>query len=92
MNILPCVLPFLLLAAFLWTMAWLLVRKARRGRPDAKFQQGLQDLLELEGERAPQVGRRSSPWTWVFAAIIALLAFAVTFCCGAVLLDARGGY
>ena len=77
-------LPFVALAVALWTGAWLLVRKARRGRSDPDYRARLGELLE--GEPPPLSGERSaSPWLWVGAAILALLAFGVTLCTGAVL-------
>lgn len=83
---LGCFVPFLALAGLLWTGAWLLARKAR-GNRDAAFQRRLSNLLD--GEPAPEVGRRASPWLWVFAVVLALLAFGVTLCTGAVMLDSR---
>lgn len=80
---LGCFLPFLALAGLLWTGAWLLARRALRGRRDRQFQQRLTDLLE--GDPAPEVGKRASPWLWVGTTILALAAFGVSWCTGAVM-------
>lgn len=77
-------LPFLALAAALWTGAWLLVRKARRNTSDAAYRHRVRELLEAEPP--PHLGRgRASPWLWFFAAVLAICAFGVTLCTGAVL-------
>ncbi len=78
-----CVIPFLVLAAGLWAFAWILLRKAWRRTHDAQFQRRLGDLLE--GDPVPQVGNRPSPWLWVGGVLLALLAFGVSLCTGAVL-------
>lgn len=78
-----CVIPFLVLAAGLWASAWILLRKAWRGTHDTQFQNRLRDLLE--GDPVPRVGNRPSPWSWVGGVLLALLAFGVSLCTGAVL-------